>query len=216
MPAKIHYDPAELQALVESGMRSREMADHFGVEKSTIERWKRKHGLKCPFGTGPRPGQISGDKHPAWSGGIVRHKGYELMYAPDHPNTTKRGYVYTHRLIMELIVGRTLKPREVIHHIDGCRGNNSPENLLLFPSNGGHMWYELLGRTPGGPRGENTWTPRESDDALTRKMPPWSFLQKSKETDRACEMGPQPKPEQLPGHPMPKHEMLARVRKGSQ
>ena len=28
-------------------------------------------------------------------------KGYVYIYAPDHPNTTKQGYVSEHRLVME-------------------------------------------------------------------------------------------------------------------
>ncbi len=60
-------------------------------------------------------------------------KGYVLLYAPDHP-ATKRKYVYEHRLVMEKLLGRYLMPHENVHHIDGDRANNAPENLELWVS----------------------------------------------------------------------------------
>jgi ribonucleoside-triphosphate reductase len=41
---------------------------------------------------------------------------------------------YTHRIIMEAILGRELFPGEVVHHKDGNKLNNLPENLELFTS----------------------------------------------------------------------------------
>jgi hypothetical protein len=40
-------------------------------------------------------------------------------------------YVYEHRLIMEQKLGRLLAYNEVIHHIDGNKMNNDPNNLKL-------------------------------------------------------------------------------------
>ena len=39
---------------------------------------------------------------------------------------------YEHRLIMEELIGRKLKKNEQIHHKDGDRSNNDPENLELI------------------------------------------------------------------------------------
>jgi hypothetical protein len=42
---------------------------------------------------------------------------------------------YEHRLVMERILGRPLARNEVVHHIDGNKQNNLPENLrVLTPS----------------------------------------------------------------------------------
>lgn len=38
-------------------------------------------------------------------------------------------YVYEHRYLMEQKLGRLLRPGEVVHHLDGDRLNNNPENL---------------------------------------------------------------------------------------
>ena len=37
-----------------------------------------------------------------------------------------------HRLVMEGVLGRPLETSEVVHHIDGVRTNNCPENLRLY------------------------------------------------------------------------------------
>lgn len=36
-------------------------------------------------------------------------------------------------MVAERMLGRKLKPGEVVHHIDGNKRNNAPENLMVFP-----------------------------------------------------------------------------------
>jgi hypothetical protein len=46
---------------------------------------------------------------------------------------------------MEQKLGRRLKLREVVHHIDGDKTNNRPENLAVFSNHGEHLkghWAE--------------------------------------------------------------------------
>jgi hypothetical protein len=45
--------------------------------------------------------------------------------------------VKKHRFVMEGIIGRPLNPWEDVHHIDGIKDNNSPENLQII-SHGDH------------------------------------------------------------------------------
>lgn len=40
--------------------------------------------------------------------------------------------VHKHRLIAEEMLGRSLKPGEIVHHIDGDKGNNDPSNLIVM------------------------------------------------------------------------------------
>ncbi len=46
----------------------------------------------------------------------------------------KDGYVIEHRKVVQDIIGRPLKKGEIIHHIDGDKLNNVPENLYLCSS----------------------------------------------------------------------------------
>ena len=49
---------------------------------------------------------------------------------------------HTHRMVAERMLGRKLKPGEVVHHIDGNKRNNAPENLMVFSGQSEHAkWH---------------------------------------------------------------------------
>jgi len=50
-------------------------------------------------------------------------------------NDTKK---LVHRWVMEKKLGRKLEPDEVVHHRDGNKLNNSPDNLHVFSSQEEH------------------------------------------------------------------------------
>ena len=54
----------------------------------------------------------------------------------------KKGTVAVHRLVAEQMLGRKLKKGETVHHIDGNRRNNLPDNLMVFQSHSEHLKYE--------------------------------------------------------------------------
>lgn len=49
---------------------------------------------------------------------------------------------HLHRTVAERKLGRKLKPEEVVHHIDGNKRNNSPDNLKVFQNQAEHArWH---------------------------------------------------------------------------
>ena len=48
---------------------------------------------------------------------------------------------HAHRVAAERKLGRKLKPGEVVHHIDGDKHNNDPENLMVFKNQQEHVKY---------------------------------------------------------------------------
>lgn len=68
-----------------------------------------------------------------WNPKKVVSKGdYNYVLLPEHPNSTKNGYVLEHRVVMENRLGRLLGADEVVHHLDGNKKNNDIENLQVM------------------------------------------------------------------------------------
>lgn len=73
---------------------------------------------------GSRPGER---RHPN-----ITEKGYVLVYRPEHPNARPDGRIAEHRLVMSEKIGRLLFQNENVHHRNGVKKDNSPNNLELW------------------------------------------------------------------------------------
>lgn len=60
--------------------------------------------------------------------------GYVSLYLPDHPDCSVSGFIMEHRVVMEQMIGRRLVKNENVHHKNGIRNDNRPENLELWSS----------------------------------------------------------------------------------
>ncbi len=105
------------------------------LAKHTIR--KRRHflGHPLPYLRGHHPKlRNTGPESHRWKGGTIIHRGYIYRYAPDHPATLASPplYVREHRLVMEHSLGRYLREDEIVHHKNGVKNDNRPENLELW------------------------------------------------------------------------------------
>lgn len=55
-----------------------------------------------------------------------------MVLLRDHPRAGSNGYVFEHVLVMEELLGRNLVPGETVHHRNGLRDDNRPQNLELW------------------------------------------------------------------------------------
>jgi transposase-like protein len=73
----------------------------------------------------------------AWRGGRVKATGGYIAVAADRDDplavamANVTGYVLEHRLVMAHSLGRPLTRSETVHHVNGRRTDNRPENLQL-------------------------------------------------------------------------------------
>jgi transposase len=116
-----------------------QIAGRYGVHGVTIHKWLVLCGI-------PRrkPGPRTGENNPRWKRGhtVNAGSGYAGIKIPGHPLASTWGYVKVHVLEMEKVVGRHLTKQERVHHKDGDKQNNRPDNLELFLSEKEHQEHE--------------------------------------------------------------------------
>lgn len=163
-----------LRELAQQGLSTREIAPRLGCSEETVRRRMKELGL-------PRlPAKARPDRNHFWRGGRTQDKhGYWLVKVNDHPYATKGGYVREHRLVMEAVLGRYLRPGEVVDHIDGDTSNNDPSNLRVFASNADHLRATLTGKIPN-------WSPdglRRIQEGLLHGRAVLRSIREGSETD---------------------------------
>lgn len=66
-------------------------------------------------------------------GNLDTQTGYRSVVAHGHTNVkNKKGRIYEHVLVMSQVLGRALRKGESVHHLNGIRDDNRPENLELW------------------------------------------------------------------------------------
>lgn len=76
--------------------------------------------------------QPKGELSTSWKGGRRIESGYVLVYLPDHPKAKSNGYVREHIVVMENKIKRPLLKHENVHHKNGDKTDNRPDNLELW------------------------------------------------------------------------------------
>jgi HNH endonuclease len=103
-----------------------------GTEFRGLDSRRRFCGKECAYASAR---ERRGERAINWRGGriVSRSYGYVWRRAEGHPRTkAKWPYVLEHILVMEETLGRYLMPFERVHHRNGVRHDNRPENLELW------------------------------------------------------------------------------------
>jgi hypothetical protein len=136
-----------LRTMAAEGKSFSEIARAIGTNKRYVRAYILQHQI--PY----TPYAPTLERNGRWKGGrIIDQDGYILTKSPDHPSRDRHNYVREHRLVAEQILGRYLQPQEVVHHKDGDKQNNNPDNLEVFGTNAEHLAQTLQGHRPN-------WTP---------------------------------------------------------
>lgn len=73
---------------------------------------------------------------------LISSHGYVKIFVGYNKHLAdSKGYAYEHRMVAEQILGRQLKRGEIVHHLDGNKTNNNPDNLNILPSIRHHLFY---------------------------------------------------------------------------
>lgn len=101
----------------------------------------RRRGERNKYIKGHNRREKRKEENGRWNGGrFVTDQGYVLILEPEHPRATKYRYVPEQILVAEKVLGKYLPRQAVVHHINGIRDDNRPENLVVCESMGYHSF----------------------------------------------------------------------------
>lgn len=134
-----------VKQMYEAGFSTTEIADAVALYASTarsrllalgVKLRSRSAALKLLDAKGGRKfNPYKGNACYNWKGGIKKDsRGYILVRNPEHPRAMSDGYVFRHIITWESTHKAPLPEGWVIHHLNGIKDDDRPENLVAMPS----------------------------------------------------------------------------------
>ncbi len=143
-PKGIKWDAQELRTLYEQqGLSTVEIARQKGVDPVSVCHQFRKFGITTRTKSDAARLRKSRNPPPRGSQSPFFKHGLDRGHRVSKTGGRRR---FEHRQVAEKALERPLGSKEVVHHCNGIRSDNRPENLWVFPSRSAHQKYHKTGQ----------------------------------------------------------------------